>query len=148
MGTWQEDREIYFNLRYSFIFDHSFEKHIKEEYMPDFRKWGLSQYVINEYIDKVSEHSKKWSFDGQGIEGLVGKWCLYIGWIICGGLGALLRSWWGLVLGFLLMVGVYHLVCRFLHYTKRKERNIINNSLIENYLEEYRTWLEKNYPHL
>ena len=148
MISFQKDRDIYFNLRHSFIFDTRFQKYVDEEGMPDFRKWGLSQWVIREYLDKILKYNNKWSFGGEGIEGLVGKWCLYISWIVCGGLGALLHSEWGIVLGILLLSGMYYLVCMILNYIKRKERNTINIQLIERYLEVNRDWVQEYYPHI
>ena len=147
MYNFRESRtqHIYHQLWY--IFDPSFEKHINEKDMPDFRKWGLTQYVIQEYVDKILEHDAKWSFGGDGIDGVVFKWCCYVGWLVCGGMGYLMGSGWGAVLGFALMVGVFYLACAIIKFIKGKERVAINSQLVENYLEEYTKWKIQHYPH-
>ena len=115
--------------------------------MPDFRKWGLSPAVIYEYVEKVSKHNAKWDLGEDDIDGTVFKWCLYVGWLVCGGMGFLMGSEWGLVLGFLLLVGVFYLVTALIKYFKNKERASINSELIENYLEEYKKWYKKRFPY-
>ena len=116
--------------------------------MPDFRRWGLSPYVIREYIDKVLQHEAKWAYGDDGIDGKVFKGCCYVGWLVCGGMGYLMGSGWGAVLGLALMVGVFYLTCAIIKYVKDKERESINSQLIESYLNEYRVWLAQHYPHL
>ena len=116
--------------------------------MPDFREWGLSPYIIREYIDKILQHNDKWAFGDDGIDGRVFKWCCYSGWLVCGGIVAFIDSGWGAILGLLLMVGLFYLVCMILKHIKNKERQAINSQLIESYLEEYHKWITQHYPHL
>lgn len=148
MTNFQNDRAIYIHNRYSFIYDRFFEKHISEEGMPDFRECGLSPYIIREYIDKILQHNDKWAFGDDGIDGRVFKWCCYSGWLVCGGIVVFIGSGWGAILGLLLMVGLFYLVCMILKHIKNKERQAINSQLIESYLEEYHKWITQHYPHL
>lgn len=148
MTNFQNDRAIYIHNRYSFIYDRFFEKHIREEGMPDFWEWGLSPYIIREYIDKILQHNDKWDFGDDGIDGRVFKWCCYSGWLVCGGIVVFIDSGWGAILGLLLMVGLFYLVCMILKHIKNKERQAINSQLIESYLEEYHKWITQHYPHL
>lgn len=148
MANFQTDRAVYIHNRHSFIYSSLFEKYINEEGMPDFRRWGLSPYVIREYIDKVLQHEAKWAYGDDGIDGKVFKGCCYVGWLVCGGMGYLMGSGWGAVLGLALMVGVFYLTCAIIKYVKDKERESINSQLIESYLNEYYVWLAQHYPHL
>ena len=148
MTIFKEECEMRTFSRYSHIYSQSYEKYINEEGMPDFRKWGLSSSEIYEYTNKVSQHDIKWAFGGKGIEDQVFIWCACVGWLVCGGMGYLMSSEWGLVLGLVLMVGNYYLICMILKYIERKEREAINSKLIENYLEEYQKWRMQRYPYL